>query len=214
MWARQFGSKGDDGMIFSDMEIDAQDNIYLIGHSNDKLGKGQADATYNSWLAKFDTQGNNKWIQEFGSKNNLDYPSGVTSDNLGNVYVTGFTDGLLGDINGVDSSAVDAWVAVFDAKKGNLQKFIGDPKGETNIAEPSAIPTLDVSTDNLVTAEKLPVGDNVIQTTEGTNTNVSFASYGKIAFSLSKIFNPDIQESFPKSLAKEINDGKIVIPTK
>ncbi|MEH1970980.1 SBBP repeat-containing protein [Nostoc sp.] len=102
----------------------------------------QKDETYNSWLAKFDTQGNNKWIQQFGSKNNLDYPSGVTADNRGKVYVTGFTDGLLGDVTGLDSSAVDAWVSQFDAKKGRLLKFIGDDtNNRISIAEPNAIST-------------------------------------------------------------------------
>ncbi|MGF1937129.1 MAG: SBBP repeat-containing protein [Nostoc sp. ChiQUE02] len=172
----------------------------------------QKDETYNSWLAKFDTQGNNKWIQQFGSKNNLDYPSGVTADNRGKVYVTGFTDGLLGDVTGLDSSAVDAWVSQFDAKKGRLLKFIGDDtNNRISIAEPNAISTLDVSND-IVTDERLPIGDNIIKTTKGTNTNVSVASYGKIASSLGKIFNPNIKNSFPRVLAKEIDNGNIAIP--
>jgi MFS family permease len=211
VWAKQFGSRGDDGMILSDMEIDAQDNIYLIGHTNDKLGKGQKDGNYNSWLAKFDTEGNNNWIQQFGSRNNLDYPSGVTTDNAGRIYVTGFTDGLLGHISEVDSSAVDAWLSQFDAKQGRLLRFIGDSKGRISIPQPDAIPTLDV-TNNLVTAERLPDGDNIIRTTEGTNTNVTVASYGKIVSSLAKIFNPQNQNSFPNALVTEVNNGKIVIP--
>ncbi|MBD2448797.1 MFS transporter [Nostoc sp. FACHB-152] len=212
LWAKQFGSVGDDGMILSDMDIDAQDNIYLIGHTNDKLGKGDKDANYNAWLAKFDTQGNNKWIQQFGSKNNLDYPSGVTADNSGKVYVTGFTDSVLGSITtGVDTSAVDAWLSQFDAEKGSLLKFIGDTKDNLKIAAPDAIATIDASND-LVTAERLPDGDNIIKTTGGISANVSFASYGAITSSLGKIFNPEIPNSFPQVLAQEINSGKIVIP--
>lgn len=212
VWTKQFGSVGDDGMILSDMEIDVQDNIYLIGHTNDKLGKGQKDSTYNSWLAKFDTQGKNKWIQQFGSRRNLDYPTGVTTDSAGKIYVTGFTDGLLGDITEVDSSAVDAWLTQFDAQNGKLLKFIGDSNDKTSIAEPGAIATVDASNDLLVTSERLPDGDNVIRTTQGTNTNVSVGSYGKIASSLGRIFNPSIQNSFPKALVKDINDGNTVIP--
>ncbi|MEL7523874.1 MAG: SBBP repeat-containing protein, partial [Cyanobacteria bacterium J06553_1] len=74
VWAKQIGSEGDDGMFFSDLHIDAQDNIFLTGYTNDKLGKGEKDEDASSaWVGRFDTEGNNEWIQQFGSKESLDY---------------------------------------------------------------------------------------------------------------------------------------------
>ncbi|MCC5600725.1 SBBP repeat-containing protein [Nostoc favosum] len=200
VWAKQFGSPDDDGMYLSDMEIDENDNIFIIGHSNGKLGKGQKDESYNAWVARFDTDGNNKWIQQFGSKNNLDYPIGVTTGGSGKVYVTGATDGLLGNTNGVNTSAVDGWLAQLDVNNGKLQKFIGGSSKNNvvsslsdditsssdvntsssdvntsssdviSIADPTPIPTIDI-TNVLVTKERLPQGDNRINPAEGINLN-------------------------------------------
>ena len=68
-------------------------------YTRDKLGKGQKDGASNAWVAKFDTEGNNNWIQQFGSKDNLDYGTAVSADGAGKLYVTGFTDGSLGTNN-------------------------------------------------------------------------------------------------------------------
>ncbi|MBW4615281.1 MAG: SBBP repeat-containing protein [Desmonostoc vinosum HA7617-LM4] len=224
VWAKQFGSPDDDGMLFSDMEIDEQDNVFMIGHSNGKLGKGQKDKSYNAWVARFDTDGNNKWIQQFGSRNNLDYPTGITTDGTGKLYVTGFTDGLLGNTNGVNTSAVDSWVAQLDVNKGKLQKFIGNSNDVISITDPGSIPTIDITND-LVTKEKLPKGDNRINPTEGINptlgistsnrsirsTTSSGFNYGEIVSSLGSLFDPQSQGSFPSALAGAVNNGSVVI---
>ncbi|MCC5615246.1 SBBP repeat-containing protein [Nostoc sp. CHAB 5836] len=226
VWAKQFGSPDDDGMFLSDVEIDQQDNIFLIGHSNGKLGKGQKDESYNTWVARFDTDGNNKWIQQFGSRKNLDYPTGVTTDSAGKLYVTGFTDGLLGKTNGVNTSAVDGWLAELNIKNGKLQKFIGSSNDFVSIDEPGLIPTVDI-TNNLVTRERLPLGDNRINPAEGINLNFtqgigansaqrvstsgSAFNYGQIVSGLGSIFDPESENSFPSALAEAVNNGTIVV---
>jgi hypothetical protein len=212
VWAKQFGSPDDDGMYLSDMQIDDKDNIFLIGESNGKLGKGQKDESYNAWVARFDTDGNNKWVQQFGSKNNLDYPIGITTNATGSLYVTGATDGLLGNTNGVHTSGVDGWLAQLDVKNGKLQKFIGSSNNVINsldnvinssdnviitnsdvisIADPAPIPTIDITRD-FVTKEKLPIGDNRINPAEGINLNftqgTSSNSAGRIS-TTSSAFN-------------------------
>jgi Beta-propeller repeat len=166
-WAKQFGSKGDDGMVLSDMDIDAQDNIFLVGYSNDKLGKGQKDKKYNAWVGRFDTEGNNKWIQQFGSKKDLDYATGVTTDDNGRLYVTGFTEGFLGSSNSdANGAAVDGWLAQLDVEKGKLQRFNGSSDDLISIDNPGAIPTRDLG-DDLVTDDRLPRGDNRIDAAPG-----------------------------------------------
>ncbi|WP_375512406.1 SBBP repeat-containing protein [uncultured Nostoc sp.] len=226
VWAKQFGSPDDDGMYLSDMQIDDKDNIFIIGESNGKLGKGQKDESYNAWVARFDTDGNNKWIQQFGSKKNLDYPIGVTTDAKGNLFVTGATDGLLGNSGGVNTSALDGWLAQLDVNKGKLQKFIGSSNDVISIADPESIPTIDITND-LVTKERLPQGDNLINPAEGINLNLtqgistnsaqaissssSAFNYGQIVSSLGSIFDPQSQNSFPSALAQAVNNGSIVI---
>ncbi|MEH2436116.1 MAG: SBBP repeat-containing protein [Nostoc sp.] len=223
VWAKQFGSPDDDGMYLSDMQIDDKDNIFVIGESNGKLGKGQKDQSYNAFVARFDTDGNNKWIQQFGSKNNLDYPTGVTTDGKGNLFVTGTTDGLLGNSGGVNTSALDGWLAQLDVNKGKLQKFIGSSNDVISIADPESIPTIDITND-LVTKERLPQGDNVINPAEGLNPTLGISTnsaqrtssssafnYGQFTSSLGSIFNSQSEGSFNSALTQGVNNGSIVI---
>ncbi|MBD2529384.1 SBBP repeat-containing protein [Nostoc flagelliforme FACHB-838] len=209
VWAKQFGSPNDDGMYLSDMQIDENDNIFIIGESNGKLGKGQKEESYNAWVAKFDTDGNNNWIQQFGSKNNLDYATGVTIDGKGSLFVTGATDSLLGNSGGVNTSALDGWLAKLDVKDGKLQKFIGG-SDVISIAAPESIPTIDI-TNELVTSERLPEGDNRINPAAGISTSRSAFNYGQITSSLGDIFNSQSEGSFPLALAEAVNKGDIVI---
>lgn len=204
---KQFGSGGDDATYLSDMVIDAQDNIFLTGYSNDKLGKGQKDANYNAFVAKFDTTVTNKWVQQFGSRSKLDYATGVSVDTSGKLYVTGATDGVLGGgTTATDRGSVDAWVATFDANKGNLQRFAGNSKDVDSIVNPTAIPTVD-STNDIVTDERLPNGDNIINPSEGTATPQRTGGIGQISSSLQDIFNPNNQGSVSNVLSNGVSSG-------
>ncbi|QFS50414.1 SBBP repeat-containing protein [Nostoc sphaeroides] len=174
VWAKQIGSPDDDGMFLSDMQIDQNDNIFIIGHTNGLLGNGTNDPSYNVWVAKFDTNGNNNWVQQFGRQNNLDYPTGVTTDGTGRLYVTGFTDSSLTNPTGVTSSAVDGWLAQLDANSGSLQKFIGRsinglslstdvPSGSTDVLTGSTdVPS--GSTDVLTGSTDVPSGSTDVLT--------------------------------------------------
>ena len=131
-WVKQIGSKGDDGTFYADLEIDSQDNIFLTGYSNEKIKDKQGEiGNYDAFVAKFDTKGNNQWTQEFGSKEDLEYATGVTANGGDRLYVTGFTEAFLGSNgSGANGSAIDAWVAVLDREKGKLQEFVGETEGE------------------------------------------------------------------------------------
>ncbi|MBD2727337.1 SBBP repeat-containing protein [Nostoc sp. FACHB-892] len=206
-WIKQFGSKDDDGTYLADMVIDSQDNIFVTGYSNGKLGKGTKDTAYNAFVAKFDTNGANDWIQQFGSKSRLDYATGLTADDTGKLFVTGFTDGLLGTNNtGVKASGVDAWVAELNANNGKLQKYTGDSKDIISIADPGPISTIDISNDFLIN-EELPSGDNIINPAEGIDTNITPFSYGQFTSNLGNIFNPDEPNSFASVLSGGVSSG-------
>ncbi len=210
-YVKQFGSKGDDGTYLSDMVIDSQDNVFLTGYTNGKLGKGGDDKdSFNAWVARFDTQGNNIWTQQIGSKDNVDYATGLSVDDSGRLYVTGFTEAFLGtSSNGANGAGVDAWFAQLDVEKGKLQKFIGESKN-INVSSGGVIPVKDVSNEFLIN-EALPQGDNRIDLTEGIDTTVSVVDYGQITSSLGNIFDPDSPTSFTSALTDAVNNGTIEI---
>jgi RTX calcium-binding nonapeptide repeat (4 copies)/Beta-propeller repeat len=117
-WIRQFGSQGDDASYLAGMTIDANDNIFLAGYTNSNLGGSNA-GSYDGWVASYDAEGNQRWLQQFGTPQ-LDYATDVTVDNKGHLFVTGFTEGSLGAIN---AGAVDTWVAKLNTKTGKLKNF-------------------------------------------------------------------------------------------
>jgi Ca2+-binding RTX toxin-like protein len=120
-WIRQFGTSGADGLFIGGLEIDSQDNIFVTGYTNGSLG-GLNAGSFDAWVARYDTNGNQVWIQQFGTSES-DYATNLAVDNSGKVYITGFTEGSLGGIN---NGAVDAWIAKFDAVTGSLLDFNGN----------------------------------------------------------------------------------------
>lgn len=210
VWAKQIGTNGDDGAFLADMVIDANDNIFISGYTNADLGNGDADKSYNAWVGRFDTNGNNLWIQKIGIKDKADYATRLAVNNQGQVIVTGFTEGFLGNANNFQAqgAAVDAWVAQLAVKDGKLQNFIGNTGNVISISNPGSIPTINY--DRLVTADKLPNGDNVI------NTPGNLVDYGQILSNLAPAFDPRLQSSVPTALRTSgiVNDTMINRTTK
>lgn len=213
LWTKQVGSKGDDGAYFSDLVIDDNDNIFLSGYTNEKLGKGSKDKEgTNGWVGKFDTNGNNEWIQQVGIKGKADYATGLAVNNSGQVFVTGFTEGFLGNGNNFQAqgAAVDAWIAQLDADNGKLIEFTGNIGEVIAIDDPSPISTVDIST-ALVTDEQLPDGDNVIQTIESVGTGVNVVDYGEIGANLASAFDPGDPNSVTSALDELlVNDPSLI----
>ena len=118
LWIRQFGTSEDDGLYFGGIEVDSNDDIFLTGYTDNNLGGANA-GSYDAWVAKYDSDGNQLSIQQFGTPE-LDYASNISADNSGNLYVTGITEGSLGDLN---AGAIDSWIAKLDAESGILKDF-------------------------------------------------------------------------------------------
>lgn len=241
VWIKQFGSPDDDGTFQSKMQIDSQDNIFLTGYTNGRLGKGQRDANYSAWVAKFDTEGTNNWIQQFGRRSKLDYGTAIAVGNANQLYATGFTN-FVSKNNGTNSGAVDAWLAQLDVTSGRLQRFSTTSTADSTARVsalstassdvvstdvPDAIPTTDVK-NKIVTDERLPKGDFRINPAEGVNpispanSNSRAASspsasgnttlnYGQILTNLSTVFDPNAKNSFPRALSNAVNNGNIKV---
>ena len=123
-WIQQFGTSGDDGSFLGGIEIDSNDNIFLTGYTDSNLAGANA-GSYDAWVAKYDSEGNQQWIQQFGTPE-LDYTTNITADNNDNLYVTGLTEGSLGELN---AGASDGWIAKLDAGSGTLKDFSGNFNG-------------------------------------------------------------------------------------
>jgi Ca2+-binding RTX toxin-like protein len=131
---QQIATPGDDAAIVGGLVIDDNDNIYISGYTNSNFDGTTNAGSYDAFVARFDTNGNQIWTQQFGTPQ-LDFATDINIDNFGNVYVTGLTEGSLGQIN---TGAVDAWVAKLDAETGDLLSFNvnrinGTPKNDNLI---------------------------------------------------------------------------------
>ncbi|MGL4882256.1 MAG: SBBP repeat-containing protein, partial [Waterburya sp.] len=121
VWSEQFGTNEGDETF--GLDIDSQDNIYTTGWTRGDLGapnnpNDEGEATYDIWLAKYDTNGNQQWIEQFGT-DDFDWSWDVATDSNDNLYATGWT---LGDLAGTNAGSYDIWVAKYDSQ-GNQQQI-------------------------------------------------------------------------------------------
>lgn len=116
LWLEQFGTAGDDAAL--GVAVDDLGNYYLTGYTNGNLsGEGNA-GSFDAWVAKYDSDGNQLWLEQFGTAE-LDNVYGISVSG-NDVFVTGATEGSLGDTN---AGSFDAWIAQFSADDGTLVNF-------------------------------------------------------------------------------------------
>lgn len=118
VWVEQFGTSGDDGSFLGGMDIDANGNIFISGYTDRSLG-GENLGSYDFWVASYNAEGEQNWLRQWGTPY-LDYATDLVVDELGNLFVTGFTEGSLGALS---QGAYDAWVAKIDSTSGELLEF-------------------------------------------------------------------------------------------
>jgi hypothetical protein len=111
-WTKQFGTSEED--YTQGVTVDGSGNIVLAGFTFGDLDGTNAGG-YDAIAAKFDSAGNLQWTRQLGSVND-DFASGAAADSLGNVYLSGSTDGNLG---GPNSGSSDSFVAKY-SPAGNL----------------------------------------------------------------------------------------------
>ncbi len=120
LWLKQFGTSGDDEAFT--VKVDRSDNIYVAGYTNGAFAGFTNQGGFDAFVIKFDTNGNQKWVQEFGtSGTDQAYNLAIGPNNT--LYVTGTTDGSLGSPN---QGSFDSWVAKLDANNGSLESFTGN----------------------------------------------------------------------------------------
>ena len=105
-WMKQFGSAGHDEA--DSVTVDAAGDLYITGHTYGSLAGANAGGL-DAFLAKYDSEGNQVWIQQLGSATNEEAKS-VTADAAGNVYITGYTDNVLA---GTSAGGFDIFLAKY-----------------------------------------------------------------------------------------------------
>lgn len=113
LWIEQFGTNEGDETF--GLDLDSEDNIYSTGWTRGNLGASNnlnpdGEATYDIWLTKYDSNGNQQWIEQFGT-NTFDWSWDVATDLNNDIYITGWT---LGSLEGSNAGSYDAWVAKYD----------------------------------------------------------------------------------------------------
>ena len=128
VWAKRIG--GSNGNSSGAITIDSSDNVLVAGGfkgnididddgNNNFTSNGEAD----SYVAKFDSNGNLVWAKQIGGSS-LDYANSITTDSSDNVFVGGSFNGNI-DIDGdgnndfTSISDIDGYVAKLDSN-GNL----------------------------------------------------------------------------------------------
>jgi hypothetical protein len=107
LWSRQIGTNTTD--FGQSVAVDGLGNAYLTGYTYGSLGganAGDADA----YLTKFDITGNELWTRQFGTSS-FDFGVSVATNNSGDVYVSGRTDG---DLVGPNAGSGDAFLIKLD----------------------------------------------------------------------------------------------------
>ena len=88
-WVSRYNGLANGGDGASSLAIDNSSNVYVTGFS---MGNGTG---YDYATVKYNTSGVQQWVQRYnGPGNGSDVASSLAVDNLGNVYVTGSSEGI------------------------------------------------------------------------------------------------------------------------
>ena len=107
LWTQQFGTSSDDRS--NGVSADVLGNVYVTGRTFGNLG-GDNAGSLDAFVTKYNSKGRRFWTAQLGTSN-IDWSYDVSADGLGNVYVSGRTEGNLG---GTNAGLNDAFVSKYD----------------------------------------------------------------------------------------------------
>jgi len=118
LWVAQIASYDKENEEALGVATDRWGNVYVAGYTEGTLGEASSTLkSVDAWVAKFSSQGKQIWIKQVGSKEGaIDKATGLATDASGNVYLTGYTDGVLASGGTGQESGQDAWIAKFSSK--------------------------------------------------------------------------------------------------
>ncbi|RPH31692.1 MAG: hypothetical protein EHM93_12510 [Bacteroidales bacterium] len=113
IYGKQFGSDKD--AVAYNPVADKNGNVYIAGDTKGALA-GQFFGKTDGFVSKYDSTGNTIWTKQFGTGED-DRINWLALDQIGNVYVTGYTKGVVNEKN---FGKEDIIVAKFDMN-GNIE---------------------------------------------------------------------------------------------
>ncbi|MBL4616796.1 MAG: SBBP repeat-containing protein [Robiginitomaculum sp.] len=114
IFTRGLGSAGD--IDVSDLEIGSDGSVIISGKVSGTLGDTTKFGGSDSFVAKFDANGNEQFIKRFGVFAD-DQANAVTVDNSGNIFVVGSTSAAL---TGSHNGGKDAYIRAMDSNGNTL----------------------------------------------------------------------------------------------
>ncbi|MBI4310832.1 MAG: SBBP repeat-containing protein [Chloroflexi bacterium] len=115
LWPRQFGSPSMDSA--TGVSADLKGDAYVAGWTDGTLPGQTSVGGRDAFLSRYDPSGSELWTRQFGTSTE-DSGSGVSADNVGNVYLVGYTTGTLpGQIS---AGNTDAFLSKYDASGAPL----------------------------------------------------------------------------------------------
>ena len=115
IWSRELATDRSDKS--GDVGVDSSGNVYVTGSTEGSLGGAANAGSYDAWIAKYDGNGNQIWVRQFGSAEN-DQAKHIAIDKAGNVFLSGNTNGVL--VPGSFAGEGDAWVAKYSSTGSQL----------------------------------------------------------------------------------------------
>jgi len=110
-WTKQSGTSSDDKAY--GVATDSKGNVFVAGHTYGGFEEINNIGMSDIFLIKFDSSGSKKWTTQVGTSA-LDLVSDITTDNNGNIYITGSTDGALEGSN--NSGSRDGFLIKYDSR--------------------------------------------------------------------------------------------------
>lgn len=95
IWARQLGTDKEE-YVHSHV-VDKDGNIYISGNTQGIMNEKNFGKT-DGFITKIDSSGTTKWSRQFGTVEDEDIQWSAI-DSKGNIYITGFTSGILNSMN-------------------------------------------------------------------------------------------------------------------
>jgi len=93
-WTRQLGTSSSGGDFGKRVSVDNSSNIYVTGSTYGGLDGNTSAGSSDIYLVKYNSSGTKQWTRQLGDSTR-DEGNGVTVDSIGNIYVTGYTQGGL-----------------------------------------------------------------------------------------------------------------------
>lgn len=138
--------------------VDVSGNVYVTGYSHGMVNFDYATIKYNS-------AGVQLWVQRYnGTGDSIDVASGIVVDNLGNVYVTGYSTGIGNSYDFVtikySSSGAQLWLQRYNRGPSSVDqaRSIG-LDGAGNVYVTGAAPLAGNQNPDYVTIKYSPEGD-------------------------------------------------------